>query len=64
MIENDIGTKGTEAAICVHRELGPSLLKSVEQITRCVNGLEEPERLSPRNLRASAPLRDTLSKIS
>ena len=33
MKENDIGTKVLEAAIIVHRELGPSLLESVYEVT-------------------------------
>jgi vacuolar-type H+-ATPase catalytic subunit A/Vma1 len=42
MTENEIGTIVIEAAIAVHRELGPGLLGTVyEVITRCVNGLEE-----------------------
>ena len=46
MTENEIGTRVLEAAIAVHRELGPGLLETVYEvvrtgITRCVNGLEE-----------------------
>ena len=43
MTENEIGTIVIDAAIAVHRELGPGLLEAVMKagITRCVNGLEE-----------------------
>jgi len=56
MTENELGTIIVDAAIAVHRELGPGLLETVYElgyllnfgealmkdgITRAVNGLEE-----------------------
>ena len=35
MKENDLGTKILEAAISIHRELGPGLLESVYEIILC-----------------------------
>ena len=35
MRENEIGTKIIEAAIAVHRELGPGLLETVYEIVLC-----------------------------
>ena len=48
MDENEIGREVVDAAIAVHRELGPGLLETVYEeammkrgITRTVNGLPE-----------------------
>jgi len=35
MKENDLGTKILEAAISIHRELGPGLLESVYEVILC-----------------------------
>ncbi len=55
MTENEWGTIIVEAAIAVHRELGPGFLETVYEaalmkdgITRAVNGLEEQFFASPR----------------
>ena len=41
MDENRIGTEIVDAAIAVHRELGPGLLESVYEVVLSVNGLPE-----------------------
>jgi len=41
MDENEIGRQVVDAAIAVHRELGPGLLETVYEVNRTVNGLPE-----------------------